>query len=159
MKYIIGLGTNIGSKKENLEKAAGAFSLVPKCCVKRISSVYETEPVGFEDQDSFYNAVIEVESSLSPNEMLGVCLGIEAGFGRVREIKNGPRILDLDIILAEGEKIESENLTVPHPRFKERRFVLIPLLELFPSGNAFGIEFSNCLLGIKGQGVKEVCKI
>ena len=88
--------------------------------------------------------------------MLGVCLGIEAGFGRVREIKNGPRILDLDLILAENEKIDSENLTVPHPRFNERRFVLIPLLELFPDGEAYGIQFGNYLLGIKGQAIKEL---
>ncbi len=156
MKFIIGAGTNIGNRKENIENAVEAFKLVPKCEVLRVSKIYETEPVGYDEQDNFYNICFEVESSLTPNEMLGVCLGIEAGFGRVREIKNGPRILDLDIILAESSAVNTANLTVPHPRFSERRFVLIPLLELFPDGKAYGINFSRNLLGIKGQAVKEV---
>ncbi len=156
MKYIIGLGTNIGDRKKNIEEAVGAFDLVPKTKVLRKSSLYETEPVGYAEQDSFYNACIEIESDLEPKEILGVCLGIEAGFGRVRTIKNGPRVLDLDLILAENKKIDTENLTVPHPRFNERRFVLIPLLELFPDGKAYGNEFSSFLLGIKGQAIKQL---
>ena len=156
MKYIIGIGTNIGDRKKNIDDAVEALKLVPKTEVLRVSSLYETEPVGYAEQDSFYNICAEVESTLEPNEILGVCLGIEAGFGRIREFKNGPRIVDLDLILAEGESIETENLSVPHPRFGERRFVLIPLLELFPSGEAFGIKFSNNLLGIKGQGIKQI---
>ena len=156
MKYIIGLGTNIGDRQKNIEEAVEAFELVPKTEVLRKSSLYETEPVGYAEQDSFYNACIEIESELEPNEILGVCLGIEAGFGRVRTIKNGPRILDLDLILAENKKIDTANLTVPHPRFNERRFVLIPLLELFPDGEAYGIKFSNYLLGIKGQAIKQL---
>lgn len=156
MKYIIGIGTNIGDRKQNIEEAISAFDLVPKTKVLRRSKNYETEPVGYADQQNFYNACIEIESELEPNEILGVCLGIEAGFGRVREIKNGPRVLDLDVILAENEKIETANLTVPHPRYNERRFVMIPLLELFPDGKAYGIKFSQHLLGIKGQAIKEL---
>ena len=156
MKYIIGIGTNIGDRKQNIENAVKAFDLVPKTKVLRQSSLYETEPVGFADQQSFYNACIEIESTLTANEILGVCLGIEAGFGRVREFTNGPRILDLDVILAENSEIETENLTVPHPRYSERRFVLIPLLELFPTGEAYGIKFSQNLLGIKGQTVLQL---
>ena len=156
MKYIIGIGTNIGDRKENIEKAVEALGLIPKCEVLRVSKIYETEPVGYAEQDSFYNACIEVESSLTPNELLGVCLGIEAAFGRVREIKNGPRILDLDLILAECSAVNTANLTLHHPRFTERRFVLIPLLELFPDVKAYGINFSHNLIGIKGQAVKEI---
>ncbi|MBQ3471954.1 MAG: 2-amino-4-hydroxy-6-hydroxymethyldihydropteridine diphosphokinase [Clostridia bacterium] len=156
MKYIIGIGTNIGDRKQNIDDAVSAFDLVPKTKVLRRSANYETEPVGYADQQDFYNACIEIESELEPNEILGVCLGIEAGFGRVREIKNGPRVIDLDLILAENEKIETANLTVPHPRYTERRFVMIPLLELFPDGTAYGIKFSHHLLGIKGQAIKEL---
>lgn len=156
MKYIIGIGTNIGNRKDNIERAVEAFKLIPKCEVLRVSKIYETEPIGYFEQDNFYNVCAEIESSLTPNEILGVCLGIEAGFGRVREIKNGPRILDLDVILAETSAVNTANLTVPHPRFSERRFVLIPLLELFPEGKAYGINFSRFLHGIKGQSVKEV---
>ena len=156
MKYIIGIGTNIGDRKKNIETALDAFSLLPKCEVLRRSEIYETEPVGYEDQQSFYNACIELESSFEPNEILGVCLGIEAGMGRVREIKNGPRIIDLDVILAEDKSIDTQNLTVPHPRYTERRFVMIPMLDLFPDGKAYGIEFSSHLLGIKGQKIKQL---
>lgn len=156
MKFIIGIGTNIGERKRNIEGALEALSLVPKCEVLRASKIYETEPVGYAEQDNFYNACVEIESSLTPNELLGVCLGIEAAFGRIREFKNGPRVLDLDLILAECSAVNTQNLTLPHPRFAERRFVLIPLLELFPNGKAYGINFSRNLLGIKGQAVKEV---
>lgn len=156
MKYIIGVGTNLGDRKENITQAAEALALVPKTTVLRQSKLYETAPVGYDDQPNFYNACFEVESSLEPGELLGVCLGIEAGFGRVRDIKNGPRIVDLDVIFAENQTLASANLTVPHPRYQERRFVLIPLLELFPDGTAYGILFKQYLLGIKGQAVKEV---
>ena len=156
MKYIIGIGTNIGNRKENIDSAVEALKLVPKCEVLMVSKIYEPEPVGYAEQDSFYNACAEVESALTPNELLGVCLGIEAGFGRIREFKNGPRVLDLDLILAESSAVNTANLTLPHPRFAERRFVLIPLLELFPDGKAYGINFKHNLLGIKGQAVKEL---
>ncbi|MBQ7203358.1 MAG: 2-amino-4-hydroxy-6-hydroxymethyldihydropteridine diphosphokinase [Eubacterium sp.] len=156
MKYIISIGTNIGDRKENIENAYKALALVPKIEVIRTSKIYETEPVGYAEQDSFYNSVVEIESTLTPNEILGVCLGIEAGFGRIREFKNGPRILDLDLILAEDNSINTDNLTVPHPRYAERRFVLIPLLELFDDGVAYGIEFSSNLFKIKGQKIKEL---
>ena len=156
MKYIIGIGTNIGDRKKNIEDAISALSLIPSTTVLRTSKIYETEPVGYSEQESFYNACAELESELEPNEILGVCLGIEAGFGRIREFKNGPRILDLDVILSESGEINSANLTLPHPRFKERRFVLIPLLELFPEGVAYATEFKSSLLGIKGQNVKEL---
>ncbi|MBQ9228088.1 MAG: 2-amino-4-hydroxy-6-hydroxymethyldihydropteridine diphosphokinase [Eubacterium sp.] len=156
MKYIIGVGTNIGDREQNIRQAVRAFSLVPKTKVLRTSKLYETEPVGYAAQEEFYNACFEVESVLEPHEMLGVCLGIEAGFGRHREFKNGPRILDLDVILAEDCTVHTDNLTVPHPRFHERRFVLIPLLELFPEGVAYGVAFKQYLLGIKGQAIKEM---
>ena len=156
MRYIIGIGTNIGDRKGNIDGALEALSHVPKTRVIRISSIYETEPVGYKQQDSFYNACIETESSLEPNEMLGVCLGIEAAFGRVRKIKNGPRILDLDLILCDSKRVDTPNLTLPHPRFKERRFVLAPLLELFPDGTAYGVEFKTALDKIVGQEVKKI---
>ena len=86
--------------------------------------------------------------------MLGVCLGIEAGFGRERGIKNGPRILDIDLIFAEDLTINSLNLICPHPRYSERRFVLEPLLELLPSGEFYGIKFADYINDIEGQAVR-----
>lgn len=156
MKYILSIGTNIGDRKKNIEDAVASLNLVPETRVVSVSSVYETEPVGYEAQDNFYNCAVVAESSLTPNEMLGVCLGIEAGFGRVRVFRNGPRVLDIDLILAQNFTCDTENLTLPHPRFSERRFVLAPMLELFPQGTAFGVEFFHYLDKLDGQNVKIV---
>ena len=154
MDYILSLGTNIGDRKNNIEKAIEAINFIPYTDVKKMSSVYETEPVGYAKQDDFYNCVAYVSSRLEPNEMLGVCLGIEAGFGRERGIKNGPRILDIDLIFAEDLTINSPNLICPHPRYSERRFVLEPLLELLPSGEFYGIKFADYINDIEGQAVR-----
>lgn len=159
MTYVLAIGTNIGNRKENIDNAVGAINLIPKTSIIACSSIYETEPIGYDEQDDFYNAVVLVESSLDPHEMLGACLGIEAGFGRIRQIKNGPRILDIDLIFAEDKVIESENLTCPHPRYSERRFVLEPLLELFPNGEFFGNNFLRSAETIDGQFVRVVDQI
>lgn len=156
MKYVLGLGTNIGNKAENIERCVESINLAPKTSVLAVSSIYETEPVGYAEQDNFYNCALLAESELTPHEMLGLCLGVECGFGRVRTIKNGPRILDVDLLYAENEKINSKNLTLPHPRITERKFVIIPLLDLFPQGTAFGFNFAEKLNEIKGQDVKKI---
>ncbi len=141
MKYVLSVGTNLGDRMENINRCIDSINLLPYTDVIEQSSVYETEPIGYARQNNFYNISLLVESIFEPGEMLGACLGIEAGFGRQRTVRFGPRILDIDIIFAEDAKIESRNLIVPHPRYKERRFVLEPMLELFPDGNAFGIDF------------------
>lgn len=131
-KALIGIGSNIGDRKAHIETAIEALNHIPSVKVLRVSSLYETSPWGYVNQDNFYNGVIEVETSLSANGLLGVCLGIEAGVGRIRGIKNGPRILDLDLLLYEGTESTTAELTLPHPRMFERDFVLIPLKELYP---------------------------
>lgn len=153
MEYILSIGTNIGDRKENIENCINALNLIPYTDVVRQSSIYETEPVGYARQENFYNILILVESILEPNEMLGACLGIEGGMGRKRTFRNGPRVIDVDVILAENCEIKTRNLIVPHPRYRERRFVLEPLLELFPDGNAFGIEFKTALDSLTDQEV------
>lgn len=140
MRYVLSLGTNIGDRKNNLLSAVKSLELIPDTKVLNCSSIYETEPVGYAQQDDFYNIALLLESKFEPNEMLGICMGLEAGFNRVREFKNGPRILDVDVIFCEDKKINTKNLTVPHPRYFERRFVLEPMLELFPDGEFFGID-------------------
>ncbi|MBQ7045293.1 MAG: 2-amino-4-hydroxy-6-hydroxymethyldihydropteridine diphosphokinase, partial [Clostridia bacterium] len=97
----IALGSNMGNAAENLNRAVWALSTVPGIKVTAVSKVYETEPVGYKKQDNFLNAVVRVESELSPQALLGACLGIEAGMGRIRKIKNGPRVIDLDLLLYE----------------------------------------------------------
>lgn len=155
MKYVLGLGTNIGDRAKNLKQAINALDLVPKTKVLKASAVYETQPVGYADQQDFYNIVVLVESEFEPKEMLGICMGIEAGFGRVREIKNGPRILDIDLIFAENLVIDSKNLIVPHPRYNQRRFVLEPLMDIFQDGVAFGFDFNGLSQKIENQDIKK----
>lgn len=159
MEYVLSLGTNIGDRLDNLRSAIASINLVPSTRVVKCSSVYETEPVGYAEQDDFYNIAVLVESELEPNEILGMCLGIEAGFNRVREFKNGPRILDIDVIFCEGKEIQTKNLTVPHPRCFERRFVLEPLLELLPDGEFYGINFKKYIEKIEGQAIRIACKL
>lgn len=156
MYYVLSAGTNMGNRKENIQKAIESINNIPYTDVISSSAVYETEPVGYARQDNFYNAVLLVKSKFEPHEMLGICLGIEAGFGRVRGLKNGPRILDLDIIFAEDMVINSPNLIVPHPRYFQRRFVLEPLLDIFTDGTAFGKEFKHYLDKIEGQEIKKL---
>lgn len=141
MKAVIGLGTNIGDRILNLKEALGALELLPGTKVLRTSSVYETKPYGFSEQPDFLNTVAEVETPLSPHALLGGCLGIEAGMGRVRAFKNGPRIIDMDLLLAENFSEQSSELTVPHPEICNRSFVLVPLMELYDNGEAFGLNF------------------
>lgn len=110
MRYVLSLGTNIGDRKNNLLSAVKSLELIPETKVLDCSSIYETEPVGYAQQDDFYNIALLLESKFEPNEMLGICMGLEAGFNRVREFKNGPRILDVDVIFCEDKKISTKIL-------------------------------------------------
>lgn len=143
MKALLGIGTNIGNKADNIYDAVESLKLVPDINVIRVSSVYDTAPWGYKAQDNFYNIVCEVETELSPNALLGVCLGIEAAMGRVRVFKNGPRIIDLDVLLCEGVVLDSRELTVPHPRMGERDFVLVPMAELYKDCRAYDFDYSE----------------
>ncbi len=142
-KALIGIGSNIGDRKAHIDTAIEALNHIPTVKVLRVSSLYETTPWGYVNQENFYNGVLEVETSLSANALLGVCLGIEAGVGRIREIKNGPRILDLDLLLYEGSESTTAELTLPHPRMFERDFVLIPLKELYPDMKVYKYNLTH----------------
>lgn len=153
MEYILSVGTNLGDRKKNIEKCIDSINLMPYTDVVVQSAIYETEPVGYVRQENFYNIILKIESILEPNEMLGACLGIEAAFGRQRTVRFGPRILDVDVIFAENEKIESRNLIVPHPRYHERRFVLEPLLDIFPDGIVYGTDIKPFINNLEGQEI------
>ncbi|MCH5314632.1 MAG: 2-amino-4-hydroxy-6-hydroxymethyldihydropteridine diphosphokinase [Eubacterium sp.] len=156
MEYVISVGTNLGDREENIKKCIDAINLLPYTDVINQSAVYETEPVGYARQQNFYNIILLVESIFEPHEMLGACLGIEAGFGRLRTVRFGPRIIDIDIIFAEDEIIESRNLIVPHPRYSERRFILEPLLDIFPDGIVYGTDIKPFIEKIEGQEIKKI---
>ncbi len=104
----------------------------PDLRLLRVSSVYETEPVGFREQPWFLNQVAEFESDLAPRELLNRAKAVEKELGRVPTFVNGPRNIDIDLLLCGDAVVQSEDLVVPHPRYRERRFVLDPLLELNP---------------------------
>jgi 2-amino-4-hydroxy-6-hydroxymethyldihydropteridine diphosphokinase len=126
----IALGSNIGNRLYYLREAVKALDNHEQISVIATSSIYETEPVGYINQDKFLNMVIKITTILSPFALLEVTQKIEQKFGRKREIRWGPRTLDLDILLYNHENIETEQLVIPHPRMTERAFVMIPLLEL-----------------------------
>ena len=130
-KAYLSLGSNLGDRELNLRRATELLECA-ELRITRRSSVYETEPRDLRNQPWFLNAVIEVETSLFPLQLLHRVLKIEKEMGRRRTVSKGPRNIDIDILLFAGFVISTSQLTVPHPRIEERRFVLEPLAELAP---------------------------
>ena len=126
----LGLGSNIGDRKQQLLKAIDLSGNIKGIKVTKQSSIYETAPIGYTDQPNFLNLCLEIETELSPQQLLKHCLDIEQQLHRVREIRWGPRTLDIDILLYSDNIIETDNLSIPHPRMQERAFVLIPLNDI-----------------------------
>ncbi len=127
-------GSNIGDRVGYLQQANNLLKDADGITVVDISSIYETEPIGFKDQEWFANAVLKIETTLTPYELLATCMRIEQQLGRKRHPENrfGPRTLDLDILFYEDQVISDESLQIPHPRMHERAYALVPMLELDP---------------------------
>ena len=129
----IGIGSNVGERRTFARQAVQALQKVEGLHVTAASSLYETAPVGGPPQRSYINLVVRIETKLDPRELLEVTQGIEHALGRgASEIRWGPRVIDLDILLFGEEKISEADLEIPHPRMKQRNFVLVPLLEIAP---------------------------
>ncbi len=128
----IGLGSNIEPREQYLMDAIRKLDVNDHITVEKKSSIYETAPVGFTEQDSFLNMVIEVKTTLENLDLLEECQKVEQLLGRKRTFKNGPRTIDLDILFYNSEYRYLETLKVPHPRLHERAFVLVPLCEIAP---------------------------
>lgn len=126
----IGIGSNLGDRKANIEKAIKLIGLTKGLKLVRVSSIYETEPVGGPPQGKFLNGVFKIRTGLGPFKLLEELKGIEKRLGRKRGIKNGPRKIDLDILLFGNKKIDAKGLKVPHPGMHKREFVLKGLREL-----------------------------
>lgn len=126
----IGIGSNEGLARQNCEQAVKEVDLLEEVSVELNSSLYETAPLGIENQDWFINSVVKIKTTLSPLALLDELLEIEKKMGRVRRIKWGSRIIDLDLLFYEDFIIAETNLTVPHPELHKRRFVLEPLREI-----------------------------
>jgi len=129
-KVYLGLGSNLGNREKNLENAI--TEIAKFATISKRSSIIETEPVGYRDQGMFLNMALEIFTPLSPLELIFRLQEIEHKMGRVREIKDGPRTIDLDILIYNQEVLRQKNLEIPHPRMSERMFVLSPLNEIAP---------------------------
>ncbi len=154
VRAFLALGSNIGDKIANLDAALLAIAGLEDTRVVRVSRIYRTPPWGKTDQDWFANAVIEIETSLSPDALLDTVLAIEVQLGRVRRERWGPRVIDIDI-LSHGEVLSAtERLKLPHPAMGERAFVLLPLAEIAPGYRVGGIGISDRLAQLDKQGIE-----
>src|SRR5690606_11833702 len=126
----IALGSNMGDREQWLLQALDALNKREELTITAVSAIYETDPVGYTEQDAFLNMVIEVETTYSPHELLQQQLKIENELGRVRQVQWGPRTIELDLLLYDNMVLETEQLILPHPRMMERAFVLVPLRDV-----------------------------
>ncbi len=130
--YYLSLGSNLGRRRRNLRRAAELLAAAGIRILRR-SSIYRTEPVDLRDQPWFFNQVLAVETRLGPAALLRLIQAVEAAAGRGPGVRKGPRVLDIDILLAGRRIIKTPRLAVPHPRLARRRFVLVPLAEIAPA--------------------------
>ena len=126
------MGSNLGDREKQIKEALKTLSSLDRIDVVKTSSFYRTRPQGRTDQDWFLNAAVLLKTSFNAPELLDKLLAVEQDMGRIRQEKWGPRVIDLDILFYGREVIDTENLRVPHPYLPQRRFVLIPLLEIVP---------------------------
>ncbi len=131
-KVFVGVGSNLGDREFLIRKAVEAMRDLNRTLVVRVSSLYDTDPVGEVDQPAFLNAVVWLETTLEPRELLWQLLLIEKRMGRVRSQRWGPRPIDLDLLFYDDETWDEPDLKIPHPEAHQRAFVLLPLMELDP---------------------------
>jgi 2-amino-4-hydroxy-6-hydroxymethyldihydropteridine diphosphokinase len=139
ISFFLSLGSNVGDRLEYLQLAVQALREVNGIRIQNISGIYETDPVGYVDQPAFLNMVIEGETDFSATALLEEIMRIEQKLGRKRDVRWGPRTIDIDILLYGTQIIQEANLEIPHPRMMDRSFVLVPLAEvasdcLIPTG-------------------------
>ncbi|MGI6296735.1 MAG: 2-amino-4-hydroxy-6-hydroxymethyldihydropteridine diphosphokinase [Armatimonadota bacterium] len=149
----LALGANIGDKEKTIRQAVRLLE-TGGCELTAASSLYATKPVGYTDQPDFLNAVIAVETDLSPYELLALCNSVERKLGRERTIRWGPRVIDIDILLYEDVEISETTLTLPHPSMLQRAFVLVPLAEIAPDVEvADGLSAEDAVRLVPSEGV------
>lgn len=147
----IGIGSNVGERRDFVRSAVERLRAEVK--VEAVSSLYETSPVGGPPQRSFVNAVVRVATELHPRQLLELCKEIEKKMGRESsDMRWGPRVIDLDLLLYDEMKLSEPDLEVPHPRMNERRFVLVPLLEIDPDAtDPWGTRLSDYEERVEGD--------
>jgi 2-amino-4-hydroxy-6-hydroxymethyldihydropteridine diphosphokinase len=142
----VGIGSNLGDREAHLSRAIELLSAEDGVEVSGVSKIRETEPVGPVEQGPFLNGAVRVETELPPRGLLDRLLGIEQRLGRVRHERFGPRTIDLDLLLYGEDVVDEPGLTLPHPRLKERRFALEPLVDLDPGLTIPGVGPISALL-------------
>ena len=144
----LGLGSNLGERLDTLHAAVAMLAAEPGVRVCASSRVWETDPVGGPPQPDFLNAVVRVDTDLTPFELLGACQRVETALGRERTERWGPRTVDIDLLLFDDQQLDVPLLTLPHPRMTGRAFVMLPLLELDPDAHMpDGTRLSQVRLG------------
>lgn len=151
-RVFFSIGTNLGQRKDNIEHALKLLS--EKVKIIKVSSYYETEPVGYKDQPWFLNIAAEGETDMAPQELLSFTQSIEKEMKRVKTMVNGPRIIDVDILLYDDLKLETENLIIPHPRMASRAFVMVPLFEIARDIFIGGVDINDIMADFKGEEVR-----
>jgi 2-amino-4-hydroxy-6-hydroxymethyldihydropteridine diphosphokinase len=151
----IALGSNLDNPCLQVRRAVSALAALPESLQLRCSSLYHTDPVGFLDQPAFINAVAALETTLDHESLFWRLRDIETAQGRSRGVPNGPRTLDLDLLLFDDLALDSLALTLPHPRMHQRAFVLVPLAELAPDAVIPGVgPIGGCLEAVGREGVR-----
>ena len=153
----IAIGSNLDDPEARVRLAFDELGRLPSTRLLARSALYRTAPVGFLDQPAFVNACALVETSLGARELLAALLAIERRHGRVRDVPNGPRTLDLDIVLFDELVVHEHGLTLPHPRAHERAFVLAPLLDVWPDAIIPGHgTAASCREAVRGQAIERL---
>ncbi len=149
----IGVGSNVGDRADFCRRALRALAERDGVELEAVSSLYETSPVGGPPQRSYVNAVARIRTTLQPTALLAACKAIERSLGREPEgLRWGPRVADLDILIYDDAKVSEPGLEIPHPRLTERRFVLVPLLEIDPdAADPQGSPYAGYVAGSVGE--------
>ena len=153
----VGLGSNLSDPRDQILRALQALAALPDTQVRARSALYRSAPVDYLQQPDFINAVVQLETRLTPRELLDALLGLERGFGRTRDFRNSPRTLDLDVLLYDDLQHHEPGLTIPHPQMHKRAFVLRPLLEIAPDCVIPGLgTAADALHGCTGQQLERI---
>ena len=153
----LGLGSNLGDREANINRALAELDRSGVCTVTRVSSNYETDPVGIPEQPDFLNAVAEVETGTAPRDLLAAIRGVERSLGREKTFKWGPRIIDIDVLLYGDQRLAEENLEIPHPEMHKRAFVLAPIAEIAPwiKHPVLNLTAQQMSAGVGSKGVRK----
>ncbi len=155
MQAVLGIGTNLGDREENLASAITGLEELPGTKLLAMSNIYETAPFDvISPQEDYLNCCVLLDTELEPETLLDLCLALEDRLGRVRQEYHGARTIDIDLLLYQGFASNTPKLRVPHPGILERAFVMVPLSDIFPSFQALGLDFGEAYQQVEKGGVQ-----